>query len=330
MAGFTTIAAATIAVGGSVAKGFIASDGASEAARMAGRLRTEQDRLEKESVARLEQNFLKGVRATTDVYDKMLQNSNAVTGQIIEKAAEGEQRGLGAAAGKVKQASDATTGEVADKFADQQFKRDVAEAEAGEKSASEIAAFMDDRAAAAGVKADALTQQADDLSGQATGSFLQGGVNALSAGISAFGGLGGGATAQGKAADALSKASGIDRAAALKQIQSGGYDSKTLKGIIDSGKLPGSGTFKEFLNKDLGAPLNPTTGKTISDFETPNTTPDFLSGLTPEQVKQFQEYVSKNSGKPEVPGDYSDFQKMIMSFGGSSDYSNFLERPKNK
>ena len=61
MAAFTTIAAATIAIGGAVAKGKLAADGASEAGRMAGRLRTEQDRLEKESVARLEQNFYEGV-----------------------------------------------------------------------------------------------------------------------------------------------------------------------------------------------------------------------------------------------------------------------------
>ena len=49
MAAFTTIAAATVSIGGSVAKGFLAGDAAKTAARESGRLRLEQEQLEKES-----------------------------------------------------------------------------------------------------------------------------------------------------------------------------------------------------------------------------------------------------------------------------------------
>ncbi len=44
MAAFTTIAAATVAIGGNVAKGIIAGDAASSAARQAGRLNLEKDK----------------------------------------------------------------------------------------------------------------------------------------------------------------------------------------------------------------------------------------------------------------------------------------------
>ena len=43
MAAFTSIAAATVAVGGSAAKGFLAGDAAKDAAREAGRLEIEQE-----------------------------------------------------------------------------------------------------------------------------------------------------------------------------------------------------------------------------------------------------------------------------------------------
>ena len=45
MAAFTTIAAATVAVGGSAAKGFLAGDAAKVASREAGRLELKQEQL---------------------------------------------------------------------------------------------------------------------------------------------------------------------------------------------------------------------------------------------------------------------------------------------
>ena len=61
-------------------------------------------------------------------------------------------------------------------------------------SASEIASFQDDRASSAGLKADALTAQAGKLKGQATGAFIDAGVSALQAGVSAAEGMEGKAT----------------------------------------------------------------------------------------------------------------------------------------
>ena len=232
--GLITGISAAVAVGGQLAKGFIASDGSKEAARMAGRLNIQKEELEKEAVARLETNFYEGLRTTTDVYDKMLQNSNAVTGQFVQGLAEGDQRNLIGGAGKVKQASDATTGKVADKFADQQFKRDMLEAEAGEKSASQIAGYMDDRAAAAGVKADALTQQADNLTGQATGAFINAGTSALGAGLQAFGGFAGMKDATGKAIASLRKSGAAKtNAEALEIIK--GYNKEQLNQTAKTG-----------------------------------------------------------------------------------------------
>ena len=117
MAAFTTIAAATVAVGGSAAKGFLAGDAAKDAAREAGRLEIEQEQLQQESIAKLEQNFLDAVRATTDIYDKQLQLSNVQGSQLVEAAQEGDQRGVAATAGKVKQVQDVATGQIADKMA---------------------------------------------------------------------------------------------------------------------------------------------------------------------------------------------------------------------
>ena len=85
MAAFTTIAAATVSIGGSIAEGAIAGDAAKVAARESGRLRLEQERLEKESVARLEQNFYSAVRATTDVYDRQLRGCLLYTSDAADE-----------------------------------------------------------------------------------------------------------------------------------------------------------------------------------------------------------------------------------------------------
>jgi hypothetical protein len=222
---FTTIAAATVAIGGSVVKGVLAGDAAKTAARVSGRLRLEQEQLEKESVARLEQNFYDAVRATTDVYDKQLERGNVMGAQILETVQEGDQRGVAAAAGKVKQIQDATLSDTADKFAKQKLDIDMASAKAGEMSASEIAAFQDDRAASAGLKADALTAQADQLRGQSTGAFIDAGVAALKTGVKVAGSVQG-AKAD-KAAETLAQKEGISIDEARSQISK--YTGKEVR-----------------------------------------------------------------------------------------------------
>ena len=244
MAAFTTIAAATVSIGGSVAKGIIAGDAATDSARQAGRLNLEKDRLEKEAVADLEQNFYDALRANTDIYDKQLQTGNAMGAQILEAVQEGDQRGVAAGAGKVKQVQDATLSATADKFAAEKSEIDKLKAAAGEASAEEIAALKDDRAAAAGVQADALTQQASDLSGQATGAFIDAGVSALGVGANLMG-----KNAMGKAAQKLvdsGKYSTLSEA--TKALD--GIDNKALRAIAKGG---------EFIPKaaSIVAPENP-------------------------------------------------------------------------
>jgi hypothetical protein len=323
MAAFTTIAAATIAVGGSAAKGFLARDAAADAARAAGRFRIQQEELEKQSVARLEANFYDAVRATTDVYDKQLQLANQQGSQILEAAQEGDQRGISATAGKVKQAQDATSGAIADKYAEQKLDIDMKRAEASEKDASEIAGLFDDRAAAAGVKADALTQQADQLSGQATGAFIDAGVSALSAGVTAFGGLGGMKNKMGQAADALSKKTGMDRAAALKQIEGLGLDRKGLKGIIDSGALPSVST-----TTTPSVSTTTTTTNNVVDPDSPagvktlsigGGTFDLNAIMNSPEV---QEMMRKK--KEEEEGAVSDFMKIVDGFGTQGRFSDMM------
>ena len=326
MAAFTTIAAATIAVGGSAVKGFLAKDAAADAARAAGRFRTQQAELEKQSVARLEANFYDAVRATTDVYDKQLQLANQQGSQIIEAAQEGDQRGISATAGKVKQAQDATSGAIADKYAQQKVDIDMKRAEASEKDSAEIAGLFDDRAQAAGVKADALTKQADELSGQATGAFIDAGVSALSAGVTAFGGLGGGAKKMGKAADALSKSTGIDRADALKQIEALGLDRKGLNSIIKGGALPSVNTT--------------TTTNNVVDTTSTRQYDTFEDADSPAGVKtisigggtfdldalmnspEMQEMMRKK--KAEEEGAVSDFMKIVDGFGTGGRFSKIM------
>ncbi len=231
MAAFTTIAAATVSIGGNIAKGALAGDAATTAAREAGRLRIEQDRLEQESVARLEQNFFDEVRATTDVYDKQLQQGNVMGAQILEAVQEGDQRGVAAAAGKVKQVQDATLGATADKFAKQKLDIDMARAKAGEMSASEIAALQDDRAAAAGLQADALDSQADQLRGQATGAFIDAGVSTLQTGLSLSNSISAGKDA--KAAEKLATDKGISIDDAKVEISK--YSNKERRGFMKEG-----------------------------------------------------------------------------------------------
>jgi hypothetical protein len=327
MAAFTTIAAATIAVGGQAAKGFLAKDAAADAARAAGRFRVQQEELEKQSVARLEANFYDAVRATTDVYDKQLQLANQQGSQLLEAAQEGDQRGVSATAGKVKQVQDATSGAIADKYAQQKLDIDMKRAAADEMDGARIAAMFDDRAAAAGVKADALTQQADQLSGQATGAFMDAGVSALSAGITAFGGLGGMKNKLGKAADALSKKTGMDRAAALKQIEGLGLDRKGLNSIIDSGALPSVSTTTT-TTKDVVDTTNTRQYDTFEDPDSPAGVKTLSIGGGTFDMDAFmkspevQEIMRKK--KEEEEAAVSDFMKIVDGFGTQGRFSKMM------
>jgi len=239
MAAFTTIAAATVAVGGSAAKGFLAGDAAKVASREAGRLELEQERLEQESVARLEQNFYDALRATTDIYDKQMQQSAVEGAQILEAAQEGDQRGVAATAGKIKQSQDVVQGAIADKFAEQKLKIDMKRAEADETDAAKIAELFDDRAAAAGLEADAKRAEADQLKGVSQGAFIDAGVSALNAAVTAFGG------AEGRAANKLvetGEAANLTEAQGMLDALGTDLKGSDFRKIIRQGTTEGFGT----------------------------------------------------------------------------------------
>ena len=295
MAAFTSIAAATIAVGGQAAKGFMASSAAKEAAREAGRLEIKQEELEQESVARLEQNFYDAIRATTDIYDKQLQLSNVQGSQILEAAQEGDQRGVAATAGKVKQVQDIGTGQIADKFAMQKLDIDMKRAAASEMDAARISALQDDRAAAAGLEADAKRNEANQLEAAATGAFISAGTSALTAGIGAFGG------AEGKAVEGLGGGKeGQKLFDSFKATQGGDLTGKQMRQIGREGTLEGFGTegygktsFGEGLTAVGGAlttalgGIKSAAGSIAGFGQTPTPaglTPEQIALMTPEQI----------------------------------------------
>lgn len=316
MAAFTTIAAATVAVGSSVAKGIFAGDAAKTAARQAGRFELEKKQLEEESIAKLEQNFLDEVRVATDIYDRKLQQDNVTGATIIEAAQEGDQRGVAATAGKVKAATDMQTDKTAEKFADQKLNIDLARAAADEKSAEEISALMDDRAAAAGVKADALNQQAADLSGQATSSFLDAGVSALQIGIGAFGGMAGGKNAQGKAADALANSSGMSRTDALNQVA--GLSRNELRNIRKTGVMP------TVTPTSTTAPTTATSLSSVGGVQNLDMNSLMQQYLqTPEGNAYLQEQQQKEAGA------LADFNKILSGYGDFNSFGNLLSQFTN-
>lgn len=192
----TSIAMATVAVGGAITKGVLAGDAATVAAREAGDLRLQQAELEKEAIARLDQDFYEAVRVNTDIYDKALEMSNVKGAELVQAAQEGDQRGVAATAGKVKEIEQAGLSALSDKFSQDKTNIDLARAKAQELSAAEIAAMQDDRAAAAGVRADTLMKQSDTLRGQATANFVTAGTEAIKQGVGIAGEISG-AKAQG-------------------------------------------------------------------------------------------------------------------------------------
>jgi len=342
MAAFTTIAAATVAVGSSVAKGIFAGDAAKTAARQAGRFELEKKQLEEESIAKLEQNFLDEVRVATDIYDRKLQQDNVTGATIIEAAQEGDQRGVAATAGKVKAATDLQTDKTAEKFADQKLNIDLARAAADEKSAEEIAALMDDRAAAAGVKADALNKQAADLRGQATSSFLDAGVSALQIGIGAFGGMAGGKNAQGKAADALAESSGMSRAEmsradALKQVA--GLSRNELRNIRKTGVMPT--VTPTTTTTSAAAPTTTSSASLPSVGGIPNLNMNSLMEQyfqTPEgkAFSLMEQYFQTPEGKAflqeqqqKEAGALADFNKILGGYGDFNSFGNLLSQFTN-
>ena len=276
----TSIAAATVAVGGSVLKGVLAGDAASSAAREAGDLRLQQAELEKEAVARLEQDFFEGVRANTDIYDKALEMSNVKGAELVQAAQEGDQRGVSATAGKVKAIEQAGLSALSDQFSKEKLEIDLNRAKANELSAAEIAAMQNDRAAAAGLRSDALMAQSDKLRGDAVGNFIGAGVSAVTMGVDI----------------ATEISAGKDQAAIDKLVAGGNTLEEAQKIVADASKAARRDYMGGNANAFGTAPTPTLEGQfnqftPVNDFKSIDTSLDFKSNsnpfLNPSGMKNF-------------------------------------------
>jgi hypothetical protein len=280
----TSIAAATVAVGGSVLKGVLAGDAASSAAREAGDLRLQQAELEKEAVARLEQDFFEGVRVNTDIYDKALEMSNVKGAELVQAAQEGDQRGVAATAGKVKAIEQAGLSALSDQFSKEKLEIDLNRAKANELSAAEIAAMQNDRAAAAGLRSDALMAQSDKLRGDAVGNFIGAGVSAVTMGVDI----------------ATEISAGKDQAAIDKLVAGGNTLEEAQKIVADASKAARrdymGGNANAFgtappLKSDSNTPLESVSFDNFNSFKSMDTSLDFKSNsnpfLNPSGMKNF-------------------------------------------
>ena len=280
MAAFTTIAMATVAVGGAVYKGVQAGNAATVAARQAGDLRVQQAELEKEAVARLEQDFFEGVRANTDIYDKALEVSNVKGAELVQAAQEGDQRGIAATAGKVKEIEQAGLSALSDQFSKEKLEIDLNRAKANELSAAEIAAMQNDRAAAAGLRSDALMAQSDKLRGDAVGNFIGAGVSAVTMGVDI----------------ATEISAGKDQAAIDKLVAGGNTLEEAQKIVADASKAARRDYMGGNANAFGTAPAPILEGQfnqftPVNDFKSIDTSLDFKSNsnpfLNPSGMKNF-------------------------------------------
>ena len=112
------ITSTVLAVGGMAYKGFSAIDAAKSQSREAGRLQDQADELERQALADLEQNRLEAVQVPLQIFDTANELQTLDGSTILEAAAEGDQRGVQATAGKIKATQDAARTEARDTIAD--------------------------------------------------------------------------------------------------------------------------------------------------------------------------------------------------------------------
>lgn len=312
----TSIAMATVAVGGAITKGVLAGDAATVAAREAGDLRLQQAELEKEAIARLDQDFYEAVRVNTDIYDKALEMSNVKGAELVQAAQEGDQRGIAATAGKVKEIEQAGLSALSDKFSQDKTNIDLARAKAQELSAAEIAAMQDDRAAAAGVRADTLMAQSDKLRGEATANFVTAGTEAIIQGVGIAGEISG-AKAQG-AIDKL-VAGGMSVVDAQKTVANQSQKNTRLfnRGDLDIAAFTGAKpkVNNTSLSQDEETVSNP---ELAVAEQTLLPTGDFVNS----RVKGFLEREVKDGGSFYNPflKDYNGSMSSLLSGLGKIDY----------
>ena len=174
------ITSAVLAVGSAAYKGFSAIDAAKSQSREAGRLEEEALELERQALADLEQNRLEAVQVPMQIFDTTNQLQTLEGSTILEAAAEGDQRGVAATAGKIKATQDAARTEARDTMAKIQMDLDLQTAKEGNRKGELVSGMKDERAIEKSLEADAMQANADALSASGTQDLVGAGVQAFS------------------------------------------------------------------------------------------------------------------------------------------------------
>ena len=175
-----------LAVGSMAYKGFSAIDAAKSQSREAGRLEEESLELERQALADLEQNRLEAVQVPMQIFDTANELQTLDGSTILEAAAEGDQRGVAATAGKIKATQDAARTEARDTIAKIQMDLDLQTAKEGNRKGELVSGMKDERAIEKSLEADAMEANANSLSASGTQDLVSAGVSAFSALAPAF------------------------------------------------------------------------------------------------------------------------------------------------
>ena len=180
------VTSAILSVGSMAYKGFSAIDAAKSQSREAGRLEEEALELERQALADLEQNRLEAVQVPMQIFDTTNQLQTLEGSTILEAAAEGDQRGVAATAGKIKATQDAARTEARDTMAKIQMDLDLQTAKEGNRKGELVSGMKDERAIEKSLEADAMEANANALSASGTQDLVSAGVGAFSALSPAF------------------------------------------------------------------------------------------------------------------------------------------------
>ena len=180
------VTSAILSVGSMAYKGFSAIDAAKSQSREAGRLEEEALELERQALADLEQNRLEAVQVPMQIFDTANELQTLDGSTILEAAAEGDQRGVAATAGKIKATQDAARTEARDTMAKIQMDLDLQTAKEGNRKGELVSGMKDERAIEKSLEADAMEANANSLSASGTQDLVSAGVSAFSALAPAF------------------------------------------------------------------------------------------------------------------------------------------------
>lgn len=216
------VTSAILSVGSMAYKGFSAIDAAKSQSREAGRLEEEALELERQALADLEQNRLEAVQVPMQIFDTANELQTLDGSTILEAAAEGDQRGVAATAGKIKATQDAARTEARDTMAKIQMDLDLQTAKEGNRKGELVSGMKDQRAIEKSLEADAMEANANALSASGTQDLVSAGVGAFSAVNTAFG------SKAGKAAKALMDGDpSLSKTDALKMANEQNLEGKT-------------------------------------------------------------------------------------------------------